>query len=84
MKMSSWGMVRFRLRELEIKSGVKRGGHRFWLFVFNCFVSLLLVCVVAGLINWILFVLVVVGVAGVVAFFDVTSCWNGLVEGFKK
>jgi len=35
-------MVKLQLRALELKLGVKRGGFLFWLFVFNCLASLVL------------------------------------------
>jgi len=77
--MSSLAMVRLQLRALELKLGVERGGFCFWLFVFNCLASLVLVCVLVGLVHWIFFILAAIGATGVIAFVDVVKIWNKVV-----
>ena len=78
--MSSWEMVKLRVKILEIQLGVVRGGRLFWLFVFNCLASLVLVCVLVGLVHWIFFILAAIGATGVIAFVDVVKIWNKVVE----
>jgi len=72
--------VGLKLAYLERQKGVKRGGWRFWLFVFNCLASLALVCVFAGFVHWVFFVLAAIGVSGIVAFVDVVKIWNGIAK----
>ena len=71
--------LKLKLDFMEFKFGIKRGGHRFWLFVLNWIVSLLLVLLLALWVHWVYFVLVAIGFAGVVAFVDVVKIWNRLV-----
>ena len=71
--------VALKLALVERKHGVKRGGFRFWLFVFNWLASLVLFCVFFGLLHWVFFVLAAIGAAGVVAFVDVVKIWNKVI-----
>jgi len=78
--MSSFAMVKLQLRALELKLGVKRGGFLFWLFVFNCLASLVLLLFFGFVIHWALGIVVFVFCIWVLKCFNVTSYWNGMVE----
>lgn len=75
-----WEIVKYRLKLLEKRFGVKKGGRLFWLYVFNCLASLALVVVFAGLVHWILFIFAVIGVTSFIVFVDVTKFWNKVTK----
>ena len=77
--MSSFEMVKLQLRALELKLGVQRGGFRFWLFVFNCLASLILLFVLGLLFHyWSLVVVAVVFDIWVIKCVNITEFWNRL------
>ena len=78
--MSSWVLVLLQLRALELKLGVERGGFRFWLFVFNCLVSLCLLVVLAFLVHGLLAVFAVGCVLLIIKYVDVTGFWNRVTK----
>ena len=78
--MSSLEMVKLQVCALELKLGVERAGHRFWLFVFNWLFSLVVVVVGCWFVHLAAFVLAVILAFVIIIFVNVTGLWNGMVE----
>ena len=77
--MSSWEMVKLRVKILEIQLGVVRGGRLFWLFVFNWLASLILLFVLGLLFHyWSLVVVAVVFDIWFIKCVNITEFWNRL------
>jgi len=76
--------LKLKLDFMEHKYGVRRGGHRFWLFVLNCLASLFLFCVFCLFVHWVFCLLAVIGCVGVVLLVDVVKVWNKLVAALSQ
>ncbi len=86
MGLSDYARDDFSIRKtgIEARFSSGEGGHRFWLFLFNIFASLLLLLAIAWFTGIIVFVLALFVSIGFVLFFEVDDTWKQLTDWRRK
>ena len=86
MGLTEYAKDDFSIRKtgIEARFSSGEGGHRFWLFLFNIFASLLLFLLLAWFENVVIFVLALFVSIGFVLFFEVDDAWKALTDWRRK